>query len=205
MRQFRIIKKGKGTLALTAENLEEVGHTLPEIPAPKTKTSELENDGADGLNPFITEQDIPAIPAEKTKTSELENDGADGENPFITAQDIPTNNPLVTIEPRDTEYLEVAASDHGLTVIANSTTTNQIVRITADSGGQAVGDTPIGTSIRVIHDNSFGTVTIVGVGEVTFKYPVDKALRINARNEAITLLKTGINTWTVLGDLAPAV
>ena len=48
-----------------------------EIP---TKTSELTNDGDDGVNPFITSGDIPS------KTSDLTNDGEDGEHPFITNQ-----------------------------------------------------------------------------------------------------------------------
>ena len=88
-RRYRIINKGKGLLVITPENLEKIG---------ASKTSELENDGADGLNPFITEQDIPAIPAEKTKTSEFENDGANGVDPFITAKDVKQNNFSDTIE-----------------------------------------------------------------------------------------------------------
>ena len=71
-----------------------------------TKTSELINDGEDGVNPFITAADVtpqvnsdwdaasgvaeilnkPIIP---TKTSDLTNDGEDGINPFITLADIP--------------------------------------------------------------------------------------------------------------------
>jgi hypothetical protein len=51
-----------------------------------TKTSQLKNDGEDGINPFITAQDIPSIP---TKTSQLTNDGENGVNPFITLQDLP--------------------------------------------------------------------------------------------------------------------
>lgn len=76
----------------------------PSIP---TLTSDLTNDGEDGINPFITANDVtpqvnsdwnatsgveeilnkPTIP---TLTSDLINDGEDGVNPFITAQDIPT-------------------------------------------------------------------------------------------------------------------
>lgn len=79
----------------------------PSIP---TLTSDLTNDGEDGINPFITANDVtpqvnsdwnatsgvaeilnkPTIPAAVTNTSELINDGEDGINPFITAQDIPT-------------------------------------------------------------------------------------------------------------------
>jgi hypothetical protein len=78
----------------------------PSIP---TLTSDLTNDGEDGINPFITAADVtpqvnsdwdatsgvaeilnkPTIPAAVTKTSDLTNDGEDGINPFITAADIP--------------------------------------------------------------------------------------------------------------------
>ena len=74
-----------------------------------TKTSDLINDGEDGVHPFITAADVtpqvnsdwdatsgvaeilnkPIIP---TKTSDLTNDGEDGINPFITLEDIPTPN-----------------------------------------------------------------------------------------------------------------
>jgi hypothetical protein len=75
----------------------------PSIP---TLTSDLTNDGEDGVNPFITAADVtpqvnsdwdatsgveeilnkPSIP---TLTSDLTNDGSDGINPFITAADVP--------------------------------------------------------------------------------------------------------------------
>jgi hypothetical protein len=54
-----------------------------------TKTSQLKNDGEDGINPFITAQDIPPIPSIPTKTSQLTNDGDNGVDPFITLQDLP--------------------------------------------------------------------------------------------------------------------
>ena len=53
-----------------------------------TNTSELVNDGEDGLNPFITLADIPPS-TNVTNTSELINDGEDGIHPFITTQDLP--------------------------------------------------------------------------------------------------------------------
>ena len=61
--------------------------TALDVPAAPTLTSELTNDGENGLNPFITALDIPTVP---TLTSDLTNDGANGLNPFITALDIPT-------------------------------------------------------------------------------------------------------------------
>jgi hypothetical protein len=48
------------------------------------KTSDLTNDGADGINPFITASDV----VHPSNTSEFSNDGADGVNPFITALDV---------------------------------------------------------------------------------------------------------------------
>ena len=59
-----------------------------------TKTSDLTNDGEDGVNRFITVEDIPEV-INIEKTSELINDGEDGTTPFITAQDIPVPTPQV--------------------------------------------------------------------------------------------------------------
>ena len=80
----------------------------PTIP---TATSDLTNDGEDGVNPFITAADVtpqvnsdwdatsgvaeilnkPTIPAAVTKTSDLTNDGENGVDPFITAADVPAS------------------------------------------------------------------------------------------------------------------
>jgi hypothetical protein len=60
---------------------------VPEVIVP-TNTSDLTNDGEDGINPFITLEDIPEVIV-PTKTSDLTNDGEDGINPFITLEDIP--------------------------------------------------------------------------------------------------------------------
>lgn len=57
------------------------------VPAAITSTSELVNDGEDGLNPFITTNDLPEY------TSALINDGSDGINPYLTANDIPEFEP----------------------------------------------------------------------------------------------------------------
>lgn len=79
-----------------------------------TKTSDLINDGEDGVHPFITASDVtpqvnsdwdatsgvaeilnkPIIP---TKTSDLTNDGEDGINPFITLADIPVIQDLQSV------------------------------------------------------------------------------------------------------------
>ena len=100
--------KNKPTLAAvaTSGDYDDLINT-PTIP---TATSDLTNDGEDGVNPFITAADVtaqvnsdwdatsgvaeilnkPAIPAAVTKTSDLTNDGEDGVDPFITAADIPS-------------------------------------------------------------------------------------------------------------------
>ena len=68
-----------------------------------TKTSDLINDGEDGVHPFITTEDVtPQVNSDwnatsgvaeilnkPTKTSDFTNDGEDGVNPFITLNDIP--------------------------------------------------------------------------------------------------------------------
>lgn len=58
-----------------------------------TNTSELVNDGEDGINPFITLQDIPVVTV-PTKTSDLINDG-EGIDPFITLAEVPAQTPQV--------------------------------------------------------------------------------------------------------------
>jgi len=50
-----------------------------------TKTSQLENDGEDGINPFITAQDLPSVP---TKTSDLINDGSDGTSTYVETDEL---------------------------------------------------------------------------------------------------------------------
>ena len=83
----------RGTRTLTSQLVNDGADTVNpfitalDVPAVPTLTSELTNDGADTINPFITALDLPTVP---TLTSDLTNDGADGLNPFITALDIPT-------------------------------------------------------------------------------------------------------------------
>ena len=89
----------------------------PTIP---TATSDLTNDGEDGINPFITAADVTAQvnsdwdatsgvaeilnkPTIPTNTSDLTNDGEDGINPFITAADIPAS--LLVALPFTTDHL----------------------------------------------------------------------------------------------------
>ena len=101
--------KNKPTLAAvaTSGDYDDLINT-PTIP---TATSDLTNDGEDGINPFITAADVtpqvnsdwdatsgvaeilnkPTIPAAVTKTSDLTNDGENGVDPFITAADVPAS------------------------------------------------------------------------------------------------------------------
>jgi len=92
---------------LTVVNVNTVGGGLP-----VTKTSELINDGEDGINPFITLEDIPEVIV-PTKTSDLTNDGEDGENPFITLEDIPPID-VSTLVPYTGATTDVDLGENGI-------------------------------------------------------------------------------------------
>lgn len=77
----------KASSALSKANDNETA--ISNLPAEKTKTSELTNDGADSVNPFITALDLPPIQVVPTSTNQLSNNGEDGVNPFINATDLP--------------------------------------------------------------------------------------------------------------------
>jgi hypothetical protein len=79
---------------------------------PVTKTSELINDGEDGINPFITLEDIPEVIV-PTKTSDLTNDGEDGINPFITLEDIPPID-ISTLVPYTGATQDVDLGENGI-------------------------------------------------------------------------------------------
>jgi hypothetical protein len=81
---------------------------------PVTKTSELINDGEDGINPFITLEDIPEVIV-PTKTSDLTNDGEDGENPFITLEDIPPID-VSTLVPYTGATTDVDLGENGISL-----------------------------------------------------------------------------------------
>jgi len=92
---------------VTVVNVNTVGGGLP-----VTKTSELINDGEDGINPFITLEDIPEVIV-PTKTSDLTNDGEDGENPFITLEDIPPID-VSTLVPYTGATTDVDLGENGI-------------------------------------------------------------------------------------------
>jgi len=64
------------------------GTVLPiaNLPSTVTETSQLINDGEDGINPFITAQDIPAFNPSNYDLDEFTNNGID---PFAHISDIP--------------------------------------------------------------------------------------------------------------------
>ena len=70
--------------------------------APPSKTSDFENDGEDGENPFITAADIPDIPEDVLKSgdnvSELVNDAG-----YLVAADVDPGPPAVTAILREQE------------------------------------------------------------------------------------------------------
>jgi hypothetical protein len=92
---------------LTVVNVNTVGGGLP-----VTKTSELINDGENGVDPFITLEDIPEVII-PTKTSDLTNDGEDGINPFITLEDIPPID-ISTLVPYTGATTDVDLGENGI-------------------------------------------------------------------------------------------
>lgn len=59
-----------------------------------TNTSDLINNGENGLDPFITLAEVPPS-TNVTNTSDLNNNGEDGIHPFITIEDVPSQTPQV--------------------------------------------------------------------------------------------------------------
>lgn len=82
-----------------------------------TNTSDLNNDG-DGNFPFATIDQIPTIPTVPTKTSDLTNDGPDGLNPFITANDLPTPLTQEIYDENDFDYfLDSSVSNFAISLV----------------------------------------------------------------------------------------
>lgn len=150
----------------------------PSIP---TLTSDLTNDGEDGINPFITANDVtpqvnsdwnatsgveeilnkPTIP---TLTSDLINDGDDGVNPFITAQDIPTfatADRMVTVGRNSTG----STLYRGTIVYILGSTGNRpnFVKSIASSEGTSAGT--FGVIENDIPNNSDGNCVTIGTIE----------------------------------------
>ena len=147
----------------------------PTIP---TATSDLTNDGEDGINPFITAADVtaqvnsdwnavsgvaeilnkPTIPAAVTKTSDLTNDGEDGINPFITAADVPANG-LPAGGTAGQILTKVDATDYNATWQENYADWTSVVKHTVKNNGLS-GTITKGTAVYVTSSN--GTNMLVG-------------------------------------------
>jgi hypothetical protein len=160
----------------------------PTIP---TATSDLTNDGEDGINPFITAADVtpqvnsdwdatsgvaeilnkPTIPAAVTKTSDLINDGEDGVDPFITAADIP---PVTGFVPYTGATDDVNLGTHDLTATQGTFATSgnpDTLTVNHSSGsGKALTITKGGAGEGIYVNKTSGSgnaVTIVGDLEAT--------------------------------------
>ena len=68
---------------VNGESLEGSGDIV--VGSNITKTSQLENDGEDGINSFITAQDLPIIP---TNTSYFNNNGSDGTSTYVETDEL---------------------------------------------------------------------------------------------------------------------
>jgi hypothetical protein len=160
----------------------------PTIP---TATSDLTNDGEDGINPFITAADVtpqvnsdwdatsgvaeilnkPTIPAAVTKTSDLVNDGENGVDPFITAADIP---PVTGFVPYTGATDDVDLGAHDLTATQGTFATSgnpDTLTVNHSSGsGKALTITKGGAGEGIYVNKTSGSgnaVTIVGDLEAT--------------------------------------
>ena len=172
----------------------------PSIP---TLTSDLTNDGEDGINPFITAADVtsqvnsdwnatsgvaeilnkPTIPAEVTKTSDLTNDGADGINPFITAADIP---PVTGFIPYTGATSNVDLGEYELKA-------GQVTLDTSPTGTAAVATTRWNNTIG-------SSETTLKGGSVILKNGVDLVARVvNKVTPNATLLRANYTAVRVSG------
>jgi hypothetical protein len=154
----------------------------PTIPAAVTNTSELINDGEDGVNPFITAQDLPAaqvnsdwnatsgvaeilnkptIPAAVTNTSDLINDGADGVNPFITALDIPTTGQASTIV-REVKNMTGSTLTKGSVVYISGANGNKILVSKAQASSESLSSRTFGLLQSNILNNGVGYCVVIG-------------------------------------------
>jgi hypothetical protein len=146
----------------------------PTIP---TATSDLTNDGEDGINPFITAADVtpqvnsdwdatsgvaeilnkPTIP---TNTSDLVNDGENGVDPFITLADVPVpTNGLPAGGTAGQILTKVDATDYNATWQENyADWTSQVKHIVKNNG--LSGTITKGTAVYVTGSN--GTNMLVG-------------------------------------------
>jgi hypothetical protein len=159
------------TDATTANAVWELYNVIP------TNTSDLTNDGEDGVNPFITAADVTAQvnsdwdatsgvaeifnkPAIPTNTSDLTNDGEDGVNPFITLADVPVPiNGLPAGGTAGQILTKVDATDYNATWQENFADWTSVVKHTVKNNGLS-GTITKGTAVYVTGSN--GTNMLVG-------------------------------------------
>lgn len=146
----------------------------PSIP---TLTSDLTNDGEDGVNPFITAADVTAQvnsdwnavggvaeilnkPTIPTNTSDLTNDGENGVDPFITLADVPVpTNGLPAGGTAGQILTKVDATDYNATWQENYADWTSVVKHTVKNNGLS-GTITKGTAVYVTGSN--GTNMLVG-------------------------------------------
>ena len=143
-----------------------------------TNTSDLTNDGEDGVNPFITADDVPSQvnsdwnatsgveeilnkPTIPTQTSDLTNNGADGTNPFITALDIPTTGQASTIV-REVKNMTGATLTKGTVVYISGANGNKALVSKALATTDELSSRTFGLLQSNILNNGLGYCVIIG-------------------------------------------
>ena len=167
--------KNKPTLAAVATSGDY--DDLINKPTIPTATSNLTNDGEDGINPFITAADVTAQvnsdwdatsgvaeilnkPTIPTNTSDLVNDGEDGVNPFITLADVPVpTNGLPAGGTAGQILTKVDATDYNATWQENYADWTSVVKHIVKNNGLS-GTITKGTAVYVTGSN--GTNMLVG-------------------------------------------
>ena len=143
-----------------------------------TNTSDLTNDGEDGVNPFITADDVPSQvnsdwnatsgveeilnkPTIPTQTSDLTNNGADGTNPFITALDIPTTGQASTLV-REVKNMTGATLTKGTVVYISGANGNKALVSKALATTDELSSRTFGLLQSNILNNGLGYCVIIG-------------------------------------------
>jgi hypothetical protein len=145
------------------------GTVLPisDLPVGVTKTSELINDGQDGIHPFITAEDIPAFVPSDYNLDEFTNTGID---PFAHVSDIPAplgytpvnkagdtmlgdlilnQDPSTALQAATKQYVDNIVSGINFHTPVTVATTGSLVA-TYNNGIDGVGATLTGPSVGVL-------------------------------------------------------
>jgi hypothetical protein len=159
------------------------GTVLPisNLPVAVTKTSELINDGQDGINPFITALDIPAFVPSDYDLDEFTNNNVD---PFAKISDIPTISATSPILYNGvTGVISHATTDGNLHVPATGTTNNDKVLTAGATAGSLSWKTP---PISIVNTSSLfsrGLSAFAGLNSVaTRSIFIGESTGLNATN-----------------------